>query len=968
MTAEQKINPQQTRPILLPPWLVVLGALLLYGLTLNSWVTLRSLPAVSLVTGWDWHPYPLPWRGAPLVPLFMVVTYPIRLLPLAWQPLALNAFSALCAALTLGLLARSVRLLAHDRTRDQRLREQGEYSLLSVRAAFLPALFAVLMLGLQRTFWQNAIAATGEILDLLLFAFLIWCLLEFRVRQNDRWLLVYSFVYGLGVTNNWALIGFFPLFLIAVIWLKGLAFFNLRFLARMSLCGLAGLLLYALLPLIQCLGGNRDGFWLLLRQEVGMQLGVLHLVPRWVVLMAAMPTVLPLLFAAIRWPSFEGEISAAGGALTQFGFRMLHLAFLLLPLVLFFDFKFSPSVAMREVPIGFLTFYYVGALCVGYFSGYLLLVFGAKMIQVWERPGPARKVFRKAMVALVWLLAAGAPLGLACQNVPYIRAANSDGLKVFADQTLDGLPAKGALILSDDPSRLFLLEATYLRRGIPNQNILIETRSLAHREYIRYLISRYAELKAVMTPPDRLPPVLPTQALESFMYLFGRNHLIYYLHPSFGYYFELFFLKPHGLVYELKSYPNKSPQPPLPTEEEIKANQVFWAALEKETLDSLPQLAKLDPDLEVLSTDYSVALDFWGADLQKANRLKEANAKFAEAVKLNHDNFIARINLAYNGDLQKGNHRPINSQDMLYHAISEYHGLEPVLELNGPADEPGLDLELGEVLAQGGNLRQAAALFTRRLELLPGDTEAEFAMAKTYADLAQVDKALEFLRKLRGDPKISSWQLNRVEAMAYVAATNFPAAEQILQNALKEDPNDPARSSTLAEFYRRQAYDAQNHRNPAEAAHFFSSALTNVEHELQVSSGPGRPAGEHFDLVEALLRKAELQMMLSSFTAAITTFNQILQIQPQNLTALFNRALANVQLKKMREARDDYQTFARIAPRQSYAVDYRLAEIAALEKNLSEETRCLKRYLKSAPQETAEYQEVRRRLQKLEGH
>jgi hypothetical protein len=75
--------------------------------------------------------------------------------------------------LTLAILARSVRLFSHDRTKEQRLREGGKFALLSVRAAFLPALFAVLLLGSQLTFWENAIAGTGEMIDLLVFAFLI---------------------------------------------------------------------------------------------------------------------------------------------------------------------------------------------------------------------------------------------------------------------------------------------------------------------------------------------------------------------------------------------------------------------------------------------------------------------------------------------------------------------------------------------------------------------------------------------------------------------------------------------------------------------------------------------------------------------------------------------------------------------------------------------------------------------------
>ena len=57
------------------------------------------------------------------------------------------------------------------------------------------------------------------------------------------------------------------------------------------------------------------------------------------------------------------------------------------------------------------------------------------------------------------------------------------------------------------------------------------------------------------------------RALEQFMYQIGHKHPIYYLHTSFGYYFEEFYLKPHGMVYELKSYPSNAPQPPLPTDD-----------------------------------------------------------------------------------------------------------------------------------------------------------------------------------------------------------------------------------------------------------------------------------------------------------------------------------------------------------------------------------------------------------------
>ena len=68
--------------------------------------------------------------------------------------MALNFISAICGALTLVCLARSVALLPHDRTQAQREREPSEYSLLNSSCwRWLPPLLAVLACGLQLSFW-----------------------------------------------------------------------------------------------------------------------------------------------------------------------------------------------------------------------------------------------------------------------------------------------------------------------------------------------------------------------------------------------------------------------------------------------------------------------------------------------------------------------------------------------------------------------------------------------------------------------------------------------------------------------------------------------------------------------------------------------------------------------------------------------------------------------------------------------
>jgi tetratricopeptide (TPR) repeat protein len=981
MIAEEKANPSHKRPLVLAPWLVILGALLLYGTTLHHWATLSALPTISRITGWDWHPIPLAWRQSQVAPLFLVLTSPIRILPVAWQPFALNAFAAICATLTLGLLAASVRLLPHDRTREQRQREGGEFALLSLPFAFLPALFAVLMMGLQLSFWRSAIAANEDILDVLVFAVLIFCLLKFRISQNDNWLSGFAFVYGLGSTNNWALLGFFPLFLVVLVWIKGVNFFNARFLARIAGCGILGLMLYLLIPAIGSLGGERANFWSLLHMELGAQSFGLRLVPRWIVAVAALPTLLPLIFAGINWPSFEGELSAAGSALTKLMFRVLHVVFLLLALILFFDFKYSPSLRMAEAPVGFLTFDYMGALCVGYFSGYVLLVFGKNAAE-WEKRDPVASIVNLVVTGLLWVLAVGAPVWLICKNIPHISAGRNNALVDYSREIMQDLPAKPVIILTDDSVRADLLEAAFCRAGKSNSNIMIETAALPYREYMAHLLSRYPELKKLTPPIERFPHVMTSDMMKQYLYNLSQKYPMYYLHPSFGYFFEVFYLKPHGLVYELQPYEKDAIEEPLPSSQDIVDNQAVWARLEKNSLPKLAALAKLDPDTATITLSYSVALDTWGVCLQKAGLLPQANALFAEAARIDPHNYIAVINRQYNDQLQKNDHKAINSEDLIYKAGAVYRSLLGVRRFCGPVDEPDLNLEFGKYMAEGRDYRQAAILFERRLQLLPGDAIAELDLAKTFVDWGKPDKGIEIVGKLRANPNAKKWDVSRVEALAYLGKNDFPSAEKILQTALQEAPRDEGRVSIMADFYRVTAYAALRQANDAtrkkddvsrqkyadEAGRRFTNSLAYLDQEFQLLTAASHSSSDPYGVPAVLLKKAEVEMMLKLFKSAIDTLDKIMDIQPKNAQALLNHAIAEIQINQYTAAKEDYKTLRKLLPDQPFVIDYGLADLAARQKDTATEIRCLQRYLETAPDDAPEYQQVKQRLRKLESH
>src|SRR4030095_14092683 len=104
--------------------------------------------------------------------------------------------------------------------------------------------------------------ATAETFDLLLLAYAIRSLLEYRVHERESWLYRAALCYGAAMPKGWLVVGLFPGFVIAIIWLRVLSFFNLRFLVRTLLWGLLGLSLYALLPALASFAkGDEAGFW-----------------------------------------------------------------------------------------------------------------------------------------------------------------------------------------------------------------------------------------------------------------------------------------------------------------------------------------------------------------------------------------------------------------------------------------------------------------------------------------------------------------------------------------------------------------------------------------------------------------------------------------------------------------------------------------------------------------------------------
>ncbi len=904
MTNKTATHPGKSFVTSFLPWLVAAGMLAVYLATLNRRVTPESLQQWMNLSGWNWRP-------EFFRPLTFLVTYPLRWLPAHALPFAMSFFAATCAALSLALLARSVSLLPYDRTHDQRLRELNDYSLLTIPAAWVPPVFAALVCGLQMTFWENSVAWTSEAFDLLLFAWVIRCLLEFRIDERDSWLICSAVVYGLSMANNWAMISFFPVYLVALIWAKRLQFFNVRFLLRMTGCGLAGLCLIFLFPVKVGLFqlpevGFKAVFHIILSSEKS---ALIH-VSRSSVILLSLTSLVPVLLMGIRWSAYFGDNSPLGIFIATTMFHLIHGFFFLACVWVALDSPFSPRQIAPELP--YLTFYYLGALSLGYFSGYFLLVFGTRVAKFRRRQHPLMRLVNSSVTTLVWLLILAAPAALVCKNLPLLRARADTvhALDKYCSSLENSLPSQGAVVLSDDSFRLNYLLADLNRTGNSPKYLLVDTASMTSGgiHYFDFLNKQYPQFDLSKVTPNTVSNRVSNIETVHLLEKLSVNHDICYIHPSFGYFFERFYPQPRDLVYQLKPYPTNLWIMPLPTPEEITENQAFWKDAIQNDLPPLMQAIQKpenpanptpwqrflkaahltprpNPLTSAIAAYYSRGLDYWGTEMEKAGLLKEAGECFHQAAQFNPDNVSARVNSEFNQNLQAGKIPVILPPKGIEDKFGRARSWTQILSQDGPFEDPNFCIELSAVFVKGGLHRQAIQQIDRVQVLVPGDVTGHMLAAQLFAITQKYPSPLAY---------------------------SMPSAQG------------------------------------------YSNAVDAIDRALQI-----QPTN-----LGALYFKSTVLLQTGAFAKAIDPLTQILTLQSTNYDAMFKRAIAYIHLENYAAAKMDYEVLAKVYPKV-YQINYGLAEIAYKQKDTAAAIKNYELYLTNAPPDTEEAKFVATRLKEL---
>jgi predicted Zn-dependent protease len=937
------------------PVLVAVGALLFYLATLAHGVTLSSLNLTGAIAGWSLQPMISQ-------PLLWVLTFPVRWLPAGWIAPALNLLSAVFAAATLGFMVASLELAAWDRP----LAALGEWT------ARLPLLLGVVVCGLEFSYWQAATQATGEALQILLLAAALWCLFQYRAEQRRRWLRRAAFIWGLGMAENWMMMLTLPFFLAALVWLLKKNLLNLRLLAQLLLAGLAGGSLLVLLPIVNGLAphsslGVGAGLW-----EAGREIYRLffnnyfrlwHTKP--LVLGAVMVYfLLPLLPALIRQKDIGTQKQLKIDRLEVWLYRGLRMVLLALSLFLAFD----PVFGLRQIlweKIGWrmplLSFDYLLGLSVAYLAGNLLLALDLEAHAHRRRSG--RKRFLRMLGKLTVPALAGVLgitlIGLLLRNAGAVTEVNRYPFLTFGESALQSLPAGGGVVLSDDPLRLMSFQAAAAAKGQDSVWLAVNTGRLQQPEY-RFWLNRRHPGDWYLSSSENLRP----DQMQTLLTWLSRSNPVYYLHPSFGYFFEKFYLQPAGIVQRVGQFTNLDIHPPPLTEAMISQTECTWdtlrTRLEAVTEANQPRRADAAYKLcnylhlvpiqqsqdRLLGQWFSLALDNWGVQLQKAGRLAAAGQRFQQALALNTNNIAARINSQCNSNLLAGRKLRLSSLSALASSLPTLKDLGAFFLACGPVDEPSFCYLAGDAFRKTGLLRQAMQQLERSRAMDADPVAPQLALAELYARCGLEQQAREIINNLRANLPASqttnSWldaSLSLLEAASWQQSSNVVAMQNALQAALEKYPND-ARTASLAE----QIYVSSGD---------YASALKLVERKL----------AEKPDDAGNRLKKAGLLARMGDTTNAVLEINRVLA-RTNWPAAGFLRGIVLLKAGQLAQSELDFQHLEKTA---GYEIDSQLemAEIAILRHDTNRALDHLTTALEHSPENSTKHLLISQRINQL---
>ena len=949
------------------PVIIGWAAFLVYSLTLCRGISLTNLPLTATLTG---------WQSAPVTgqPVLWLLTAPFRWLPPGWVPIAVNLSSSIWAAGSLALLARSVQLLPLNRLRVQRMFLTGHSGRFLRQEAWLPPVLSALACGLSFSFWREATAGTGAMLDLLMLAATLWSLLEYRTSRKRIWLSRAALIWGLTMAENWAALLTLPLILLSAVLLsysrylacsqkirqqpsqrtQAATLLQIQRRRQWRLCQwmFAGLSVSAIPPLFNWL--SPDIHWSLVHGILASLRALKQTYTSWyweyrastldTILLLATACVcltLPLLLKLKREPSYQSSVQ---GRLQLLGLHLFYALCLTGCLWLTLEPAIGPQAILQKTlnlatPLTGLM--YVNALCIGYLAAHFLLIYGADLAAIrWLngefKPPPflpqgSRFITLPAMVILP--LALGSLLVV--RSLPAITRPNRLALVAYGRQILQSLPTDGGLVLTEDPVKCEVLQGAASQLD-SNRWQAADTSQLWSPDYRRHL-----RLTPATVPADNDNP--GEAGLFSWLSNLQSSQPVYYLPTGFGNLLEWFLPEPGVFGQALHPALATRPGAPKLTPAAFASGEQFWNGIWLSTLaacrvpeglfpangrweDKLHLRTLPDEQSHLLLEWYSAALNTWGVELQRSGHLAAAGRRFEQASYLNPDNFIARINLTTSHALLSG--RPITfaGSSGIIGQLNDSRQLLRALPRYGPVDDPLFCCLLGSIFTHQKMERQAVEQLQRARELSPTAFAPGILLAELYAGTGQS-------AELRST-------LDQLKSLAASQPQNQALADRLEQfeTRIKSRPQTGDDTSPAASPHLNPAPVAlENDFQYCIARSNFAGAMQAISRQLVRNPGD----------LKARVNQAGVFILMGQLTNGLNSLNEILATTNLPLARL-DRANVWLKLGNLKAAENDYQA-VESSGEELFQANYGLARVAQARHDTNRIMFYLERCLSCAP-------------------
>jgi tetratricopeptide (TPR) repeat protein len=348
---------------------------------------------------------------------------------------------------------------------------------------------------------------------------------------------------------------------------------------------------------------------------------------------------------------------------------------------------------------------------------------------------------------------------------------------------------------------------------------------------------------------------------------------------------------------------------------------------------------------------YSLALNYWGAQMQRSGNLNEAAAHFQRAVELHPNNVVAQVNSEFNRNLQAGKKASVRVSKSVQDEFGKYRTWDAVMRENGPFDEPSLCYQQGRVFFEGANYFQAAHEFLRVGELDPENLSARLNLIEACLLRHRVDEALAQIADIHaheqalGLSSTNQTELLVAETAARLSRKDLSGAEKAVSTAVARFPDNTDILGAATKVYMD--------------FHYFSNALETIDLHLKLS--PDNPG--------VLFNRGCACLQVNAFDQAIDSLTRVINMGTNNPTdlyelALFVRARAYLGTEKLDAAQADFESIKTAHP-AAFQPYFGLGEVAYHRKDTNAALQNYQLALANTPTNSADANTIISRMRDL---